>query len=71
MVNCGVAGPVYSGKIAGGTSVWIEGRGKNDTMYSVEYGSEKYIGDIVKTYKKGQMVETKIWVIKIILYYIN
>jgi hypothetical protein len=62
MVNCGVAGPVYSGRIAGGTSILLEGRDKNTTMYSVEYGSEKYLGDIVKVYKKGQMVDVAIWV---------
>jgi len=67
MVNCGVAGPVYSGKIAGGTPVLLEGRNKTTMMYSVEYGSEKYLGDIVKVYKKGQMVDVAIWVNMLII----
>jgi hypothetical protein len=52
MVNCGVDGPIYSGNIVGEPSVLLEGRNKNTTMYSVEYGSEKYLGDILKVYTK-------------------
>ncbi len=67
MVNCGVAGPIYSGNIVRGTSVLLEGRNKNTTMYFVEYGSEKYLGDIVKVYKKGQMVDVALYVNMIII----
>ncbi len=61
-VTCGVAGPIYSGRIAGGTLVQLDGKDKLVMMDTVEYGSEKYRGDIVKVYQKGQMVDVALWV---------
>ncbi len=61
-VECGVAGPIYGGSIHGGVSFYQPQHERNATGYSVEYGSEKYLGQVVKTYKKGETISVVLFI---------
>lgn len=59
-VTCGIAGPIYNGKIQGASKVFLPEFGKAFDLYSFEYGSEMYRGTIVETFKSGQVVDAKV-----------
>ncbi len=66
---CGIASSVFNGQVTTQTIVAVEPT-RNFTYFSYEYGSGRYSGEIVKTYKQGQIVDATVFVKKKILLYI-
>jgi len=64
---CGIASSVFNGQVTTQTIVAVEPT-RNFTYFSYEYGSGRYSGEIVKTYKQGQIVDATVFVKKILLY---
>jgi len=60
---CGIASSVFNGQVTTQTIVAVEPT-RNFTYFSYEYGSGRYSGEIVKTYKQGQIVDATVFVKK-------
>ena len=58
-VTCGIAGPIYNNKLNGPSPVYLEEYKENKNLYSYEYGSSRYTGDIRETFKAGQTYDFK------------
>ena len=56
--TCGIAGTIYNGKIRGSSTMYFEKKLRD--VYSYEFGSERYVGTIVETFKKGAVINPKI-----------
>ena len=63
-VSCGIASSIFNGNLTGDAQLVLNRDDKLFTFKSYEYGSERYTGDIVKTYQKGQIVNTTVHVRK-------
>ncbi len=74
--RCGICGPVYNNNVSSSERIVIfdgrrtaEGGFYNQTHFSFEKGGPFYTGKIAATYKRGQVVQTGLLVIKINQYH--
>lgn len=59
-VKCGVCGPIYNNDPKSTYSIQDDGFGFNLFLQSFERGSPLYTGRIVKTYKRGSIIQATI-----------
>ena len=59
--TCGIAGAIYNGKIRGSSTMFFEN--KLWTVYSYEFGSERYHKTLVATFMKGQVINPQVEII--------